>query len=287
MDEENIHSEIIMRGDGINFPLPGDIVRVKYTIMLPDPEDAGDWGAGAFATIGGEVGDLGGGMGGMGVNGGLSLVSASLGGGGSTSLAGATSPGRGGTSSRKGKGKQSGKVLMSTKNTLERPWVEFVLGIGQCIYGFDRALPLMSVGERTKFMFSPQYAYGSEGLFPHIPPNTPLIFDITLLEFRPRSNWVKPLIQDLTTTWEKPYFQDLKLSLERFQQLQQTQKIAAILSASVLLNEGVDGSSLTDLPAVRNVGGRGAHHTTAMASPNPSMASPGNSVASGRTSFKM
>lgn len=47
---------------------------------------------------------------------------------------------------------------MSTKNVLERPWVEFVLGIDQVIRGFDRSLPLMSIGERSKLTFTPEYA---------------------------------------------------------------------------------------------------------------------------------
>lgn len=46
---------------------------------------------------------------------------------------------------------------MSTKHILGRPWVEFVLGINQVIKGFDRALPLMSVGERCKMTFTPEY----------------------------------------------------------------------------------------------------------------------------------
>ena len=50
------------------------------------------------------------------------------------------------------------KVVMSTKNVLGRPWVEFVLGIDQVIKGFDRALPLMSVGERSTIIMSPEYA---------------------------------------------------------------------------------------------------------------------------------
>ena len=47
---------------------------------------------------------------------------------------------------------------MSTKNVLGRPWVEFVLGIDQVIKGFDRALPLMSVGERSTIIMSSEYA---------------------------------------------------------------------------------------------------------------------------------
>eukprot|EP01039_Chlorochromonas_danica_P001254 gene1254-1366_t len=174
MDSENIHTEMIMKGDGINFPMVGDIVRVRYTVQV-----AG-----------------------------------------------------------------SDKILMSTKNTLERPWVEFVLGIGQVIKGFDRALPLMSVGERSKHTFSSEYGYGKDGLFPHIPPNTTLIFDVTLLEFRPRSTWVKPLIQELGVTNEKPYIKDLKISLEKAHALGQGHRIAQVLSASLLLNEGVDYQTL-------------------------------------------
>jgi FKBP-type peptidyl-prolyl cis-trans isomerase len=49
------------------------------------------------------------------------------------------------------------KTVMSTKHTLERPWVEFVLGVDQVIKGFDRALPMMSVGERSKIIMSPEY----------------------------------------------------------------------------------------------------------------------------------
>lgn len=50
------------------------------------------------------------------------------------------------------------KVVMSTKNMLGQPWVEFVLGIDQVIKGFDRALPQMSVGERSKIIISSEYA---------------------------------------------------------------------------------------------------------------------------------
>ena len=35
-------------------------------------------------------------------------------------------------------------------------------------------------------MVTAEYAYGKEGLFPHIPPNAEILFNITLLGFRPR-----------------------------------------------------------------------------------------------------
>lgn len=51
-----------------------------------------------------------------------------------------------------------GQVVMSTKNVMQKPWVEFVLGIDQVIKGFDRALPNMSVGERSRLTFTAEYA---------------------------------------------------------------------------------------------------------------------------------
>lgn len=50
------------------------------------------------------------------------------------------------------------QVVASTKNGMQRGWVEFVLGIGQTIKGFSRALPLMSVGERSKITVTGEYA---------------------------------------------------------------------------------------------------------------------------------
>lgn len=50
---------------------------------------------------------------------------------------------------------------------------------------------------------------GKIGLPPHVPPDTSITFDLTLLGFRPRSIWVKPLIQDQNTN-ERPYMQDAK-----------------------------------------------------------------------------
>lgn len=72
------------------------------------------------------------------------------------------------------------------------------------IKGFDRAIPQMSIGERSKLIVSADYGYGAEGLFPLIPPNSSLRFDITLLGFRPRAIWVKPLVQ-APGLCEKPY----------------------------------------------------------------------------------
>ena len=89
-----------------------------------------------------------------------------------------------------------GKPIASTKASMQRQSIEFVLGSNQIIKGIDRALPMMSIGERSKITITPEYAYGTTGLFPLIPPNSSVIFDITLLGFKARPGWVKPLIQE-------------------------------------------------------------------------------------------
>lgn len=53
----------------------------------------------------------------------------------------------------------------------------------------------MSLGERCKITVTPEYGYGKEGLFPLIPPDSHLMFDVTLLGYRQRVTWTKPLIQ--------------------------------------------------------------------------------------------
>lgn len=54
---------------------------------------------------------------------------------------------------------------------------------------------------------------GKTGLPPHVPPDTSITFDLTLLGFRPRPIWVKPLIQDQNTN-EKPYMVDAEKNAE-------------------------------------------------------------------------
>ena len=98
----------------------------------------------------------------------------------------------------------NGKVVTSTKNGIGKASVEFVLGVDQVIKGFDKALGKMSVGERSNITITAQYAYGTEGLFPHIPPNAEIMFDLTLLGFRPRPAWLKPLLQEPGLS-QKPY----------------------------------------------------------------------------------
>ncbi|GMP23067.1 hypothetical protein CsSME_00000808 [Camellia sinensis var. sinensis] len=62
----------------------------------------------------------------------------------------------------------------------------FELGKGNVIKGWDIALRTMKVGEVAKLTLKPEYAYGSTGSLPDIPPDATLVFEIELVACRPR-----------------------------------------------------------------------------------------------------
>ncbi|PWN48859.1 FK506 binding protein [Violaceomyces palustris] len=62
------------------------------------------------------------------------------------------------------------------------------IGVGQVIKGWDEGVPQLSIGEKAKLVCSPDYAYGSRGFPPVIPPNSTLTFDVELLEINGKSS---------------------------------------------------------------------------------------------------
>ena len=60
--------------------------------------------------------------------------------------------------------------------------IEFPLGVGQVIAGWDEGILLLKVGDKARFVIPSNLAYGERGAGGVIPPNAPLIFDVELMD---------------------------------------------------------------------------------------------------------
>jgi len=59
--------------------------------------------------------------------------------------------------------------------------IDFALGKGQVIAGWDEGIQLLKVGDKARFVIPGDLAYGSAGAGGAIPPNATLIFDVELM----------------------------------------------------------------------------------------------------------
>lgn len=94
----------------------------------------------------------------------------------------------------------SGKVFdtslqdVAQKNGIYNPMrvyeaAKFAIGVGQVISGWDEGVLLAPVGSKFKLIIPSKLAYGEQGdMRGQIPPHSPLVFDIELLDIIPAGN---------------------------------------------------------------------------------------------------
>jgi peptidylprolyl isomerase len=80
-------------------------------------------------------------------------------------------------------------VVFKTKEQFDADWdtgepFTFKLGAGDVIKGWDQGVQGMKVGGERELILPPNLAYGSEGVYPSIPPNSTLIFLVKLLKLK-------------------------------------------------------------------------------------------------------
>ena len=77
---------------------------------------------------------------------------------------------------------ENGKVFDSSY-TRKKP-IEFPLGQGNVIAGWDEGIALLQVGDKARFVIPSHLGYGAQGAGGTIPPNATLIFDVELMDVK-------------------------------------------------------------------------------------------------------
>ncbi|WP_297792354.1 peptidylprolyl isomerase [uncultured Eudoraea sp.] len=62
--------------------------------------------------------------------------------------------------------------------------IDFQLGVGQVIPGWDEGIGMLSVGDKARFVIPSELGYGSAGAGGVIPPNATLVFDVELVDVK-------------------------------------------------------------------------------------------------------
>lgn len=77
---------------------------------------------------------------------------------------------------------ENGKVFDNSYSR-KKP-IEFPLGMGNVIEGWDEGIALLRVGDKARFVIPSHLGYGERGAGGVIPPNATLIFDVELMDVK-------------------------------------------------------------------------------------------------------
>lgn len=81
------------------------------------------------------------------------------------------------------KGSLEDGSVFDSSYTRNKP-IEFQLGVGQVIAGWDEGIELLHVGDKARFVIPSHLGYGSAGAGGVIPPNATLVFDVELMDIK-------------------------------------------------------------------------------------------------------
>ena len=81
------------------------------------------------------------------------------------------------------KGQLSDGTVFDSSYKRNQP-IDFPLGMGQVIPGWDEGIQLLKVGDKARLVIPSNLAYGSQGAGGVIPPDATLIFDVELMDVK-------------------------------------------------------------------------------------------------------
>ncbi len=94
---------------------------------------------------------------------------------------------------------QNGRIFDSSRDRGQP--IEFPLGTGRVIPGWDEGIGLMHEGGKARLIIPPHLGYGARGAGSAIPPNAPLIFEVELVAVKPQvAVGPTPVAQDAYVT---------------------------------------------------------------------------------------